>query len=103
MPRIPLRTLEDAPEAARARVESALKANGFLPNLIGLLANAPVALEAYQKVSGINARGGLTLAEREAVQNALTQSDGNVTQAAKLLDVSRPTLYDLMRYHNVRA
>ena len=42
-------------------------------------------------------------AEREAVQNALTQSDGNVTQAAKLLDVSRPTLYDLMRYHNVRA
>jgi len=76
MPRIPLRTLEDAPEAARARVESALKANGFLPNLIGLLANAPAALEAYQTVSGINARGGLTLAEREAVQITAAATHG---------------------------
>jgi len=42
-------------------------------------------------------------AEREAVQRALAQAAGNVTQAAKLLDVSRPTLYDLMRYHNVRS
>jgi len=42
-------------------------------------------------------------AEREAVQGALADSDGNVTQAAKLLDVSRPTLYDLMRYYNIRS
>jgi two-component system NtrC family response regulator len=42
-------------------------------------------------------------AEREVLQRALAQAGGNVTQAAKLLDVSRPTLYDLMRYHNMRA
>jgi two-component system NtrC family response regulator len=42
-------------------------------------------------------------AERDALQRALAQAGGNVTQAAKLLDVSRPTLYDLMRYHNLRA
>jgi len=42
-------------------------------------------------------------AEREALERALKQVDGNVTQAAKLLDISRPTLYDLMRYHNIRA
>ena len=42
-------------------------------------------------------------AEREAVQRALAQSGGNVTQAAKLLDISRPTLYDLMRYHDLRS
>ncbi|HZB90746.1 MAG TPA: PEP-CTERM-box response regulator transcription factor [Stellaceae bacterium] len=42
-------------------------------------------------------------AEREAVQNALAQVAGNVTQAAKILDVSRPTLYDLLRHHNIRA
>lgn len=76
MPRIPLRTLENAPEAARAGVESAQKANGFLPNLIGLLANAPVALETYQTVSGINARSGLTLAEREAVQITAAATHG---------------------------
>lgn len=68
MSRLPLRTVEDAPEAAKAGVASAEKANGFLPNLIALLANAPTALETYQTVSGINARSDLKLAEREAVQ-----------------------------------
>ncbi len=41
-------------------------------------------------------------AEREALMRALAQVDGNVSQAAKLLGVSRPTLYDLMRYHHVK-
>ena len=39
-----------------------------MPNLIGTLANSPIALETYLTVSGINARGSLTLAERETVQ-----------------------------------
>lgn len=42
-------------------------------------------------------------AEREAVLEALKKVDGNVSQAAKLLDVSRPTLYDLIRYHRIRV
>jgi len=33
-----------------------------------VLANAPVALETYLTVSGINARASLSLAERETVQ-----------------------------------
>jgi hypothetical protein len=64
MSRLPLRTVDDAPDAAKNGLELAQKANGFLPNLVRLLANAPVALETYQTVSGINARGGLRLAER---------------------------------------
>jgi uncharacterized peroxidase-related enzyme len=68
MTRLPLRTIEDAPDAAKAALASAQKNNGFLPNLVRLLANSPAALEAYQTVSAINARGSLTLAEREAVQ-----------------------------------
>jgi uncharacterized peroxidase-related enzyme len=66
--RLPLRTLEDAPDGAKAGIEQAQKNNGFLPNLIRLLANAPTALETYQTVSRINAHTGLTAAEREAVQ-----------------------------------
>jgi uncharacterized peroxidase-related enzyme len=68
MSRLPLRTVDDAPAAAKAGVETAQKNNGFVPNLIRLLANAPVALETYQTVSAINARSELSLAEREAVQ-----------------------------------
>lgn len=76
MSRLPLRTIEDAPAAAKAGLESAQKNNGFLPNLVRLLANAPVALETYQTVSGINARSGLTLAEREAVQITAAATHG---------------------------
>ncbi|QAB00895.1 MULTISPECIES: carboxymuconolactone decarboxylase family protein [Agrobacterium tumefaciens complex] len=68
MTRLPLRTIEDTPEEARPRLEAAEKNNGFLPNLVRLLANAPVALETYQTVSAINGRASLSLAEREAVQ-----------------------------------
>lgn len=76
MTRLPLRTIEDAPEAAKAGLEAAQRNNGFLPNLVRLLANAPVALETYQTVSGINARAGLGLAEREAVQITAAATHG---------------------------
>lgn len=68
MTRLPLHTLETAPEASQTLVQQARNNNGFLPNLIGILANAPVALETYFTVSGINARASLSLAEREVVQ-----------------------------------
>ncbi len=48
MARLTVHSVESAPEAAKARVETALKNNGFLPNLIGVLANAPAALAMYQ-------------------------------------------------------
>ena len=68
MTRLPLHTLETAPEASQTLVQQARNNNGFLPNLIGILANAPVALETYFTVSGINARASLNLAEREVVR-----------------------------------
>ena len=68
MSRLTLHTVDTAPEASRPFVEKALANNGFLPNLIGVLANSPQALEMYMTVSGINAKTSLTLAEREVVQ-----------------------------------
>lgn len=68
MSRIPLQTVASASEDAKPRLIAAEKANGFLPNLLGLLANAPAALEAYLTLGGINGKASLTLAEREVVQ-----------------------------------
>lgn len=68
MSRLPLQTVESAPEASRPWLERSLAANGFLPNLVASLANAPTALETYLTVAEINGRSGLSLAERETVQ-----------------------------------
>jgi uncharacterized peroxidase-related enzyme len=76
MARLPLRTHDDAPEEARGALATAEKNNGYLPNLLRLLANAPVALETYLTVSGINARSSLSLAEREAVQITAAATHG---------------------------
>lgn len=68
MPRLTVHTVASAPEAAQARVETAQNNNGFLPNLIGVLANSPAALAMYQDVGAINATTSLTPGEREVVQ-----------------------------------
>ncbi|ASP18104.1 carboxymuconolactone decarboxylase family protein [Neisseria sp. 23W00296] len=68
MARLTIHTVETAPEKATPRVEAALKANGFLPNLIGVLANSPEALAFYQEVGKLNGETSLTPGEREVVQ-----------------------------------
>ncbi|MDO4641213.1 MAG: carboxymuconolactone decarboxylase family protein [Neisseria sp.] len=68
MARLTVHTVETAPEAAKPRVEAALKNNGFLPNLIGVLANSPEALAFYQEVGKLNGNTSLTAGEREVVQ-----------------------------------
>lgn len=68
MSRLPLQTIESAPEASRPFLERSFANNGFLPNLVAALANAPTALETYLTVGEINSRASLSLAEREVVQ-----------------------------------
>lgn len=68
MARLTVHSVATAPEAAKARVEAAEKNNGFLPNLIGVLANSPAALAMYQDVGALNATTSLSAGEREVVQ-----------------------------------
>lgn len=68
MSRLTLHTLSNAPEASRPLLERSFKNNGYLPNLVALLAGAPEALEGYLTLGQINAQGALSLAEREVVQ-----------------------------------
>jgi two-component system NtrC family response regulator len=40
-------------------------------------------------------------ADRTAIRRALAQADGNISQAAKLLGISRPTFYDLVKQYDI--
>ena len=48
MSQFKIHTIESAPEAAQEALKAVQNANGFIPNLIGVLANAPTALETYR-------------------------------------------------------
>jgi two-component system, NtrC family, response regulator len=49
----------------------------------------------------INLRQVRLQAERSAILKALTMTENNISAAAKLLGVTRPTLYDLLKKYNV--
>jgi two-component system NtrC family response regulator len=51
----------------------------------------------------VNLRRARAAAEYEAMVRALARADGNIARTAELLGVSRPTVYDLMHYHGIRA
>ncbi|AND79901.1 MULTISPECIES: carboxymuconolactone decarboxylase family protein [Streptococcus] len=75
--KFPIHTIESAPENLKENLTAVKKNNGgYIPNLIGLLANSPTALETYQTVGAINRRTSLTATEREAVQITAAVANG---------------------------
>ena len=50
----------------------------------------------------INLRQVREEADHKAIVMALARVDGNITKAAELLGISRPTLYDLMSRHAIK-
>jgi len=51
----------------------------------------------------INLRAAREVADRRAIRQALTRTENNISGAAKLLGISRPTLYDLMKQYQLGA
>ena len=51
----------------------------------------------------INLKAVRDIADRKAIRRAVARTDGNISNAAKLLGISRPTLYDLMKQHGLQA
>lgn len=41
-------------------------------------------------------------ADRKAIKRAISQTEGNISSAAKLLGISRPTLYDLLKQYEMQ-
>ncbi len=59
-----------------------------------------LALGTPQSLS-INLRHVRQEAERSAITQALSLTDGNYSAAAKILGITRPTLYDLVKKYNI--
>jgi two-component system NtrC family response regulator len=51
----------------------------------------------------INLRAVREVADRKAIRQALSRTDNNISGAAKLLGISRPTLYDLLKQYQLTA
>jgi len=51
----------------------------------------------------INLRAVREVADRKAIRHALSRTDNNISGAAKLLGISRPTLYDLLKQYQLTA
>jgi len=51
----------------------------------------------------INLRSAREVADRRAIRSAMSRTDNNISGAAKLLGISRPTLYDLLKQYQLQA
>jgi two-component system NtrC family response regulator len=58
---------------------------------------------AVEEQELINLRTAREVADRKAIRQAMSRTDNNISGAAKLLGVSRPTLYDLLKQYRLQA
>ena len=66
-----------------------------------LVSAVDLDLAAPDTMLSLDLREARRRAERDAIEMALAQAEGNISKAAKLLGVSRPTVYDLVQEHGV--
>ncbi len=51
----------------------------------------------------LNLKAAREEADRRVIRHALARSEGNISSTAKLLGISRPTLYDLLKQYDLHA
>ena len=68
-------TLDTAPEQSRDILARAALQFGFIPNLYAVMAEAPVLLKSYRRLSELLEGGRLSAAERQIVYLAVSQAN----------------------------
>ncbi len=73
----------NAPQDARDLLEKAEKNYGFIPNILGVMANSPALLEAYMSLSQIFEKTSFSAAEKQTVLLAVsTENDCGYCKSA---------------------
>jgi two-component system, NtrC family, response regulator len=68
-----------------------------------LLTAEDLDLEARTEAAlPVNLKSARELADRRAIRQALARTENNISSASKLLGISRPTLYDLMKQYDLQ-
>ncbi|MEM8919095.1 MAG: PEP-CTERM-box response regulator transcription factor [Pseudomonadota bacterium] len=69
-----------------------------------LVGAADLDLDNDEEQTGdlLNLKAAREAADRVAIIRAISQTDGNISNAAKLLGISRPTLYDLLKQYQLQ-
>ncbi|MGN6376819.1 MAG: PEP-CTERM-box response regulator transcription factor [Sphingomonas sp.] len=64
---------------------------------------ADLDLQGEGDDSVINLKAAREAADRKVIRHALARADGNISNTAKLLGISRPTLYDLLKSYGLHG
>lgn len=64
---------------------------------------ADLDLDNASDPAPINLKAVREIADRKAIRHALARAEGNISGTARLLGISRPTLYDLMKAYDLQA
>ena len=74
-----------------------IMAEGKLVGAVDLDLANPAAAEA------LNLKAARESADRKVIRHALARSEGNISSTAKMLGISRPTLYDLLKQYDLQG
>jgi two-component system, NtrC family, response regulator len=78
-----------------------IMAEGRLVTAVDL--DLPASVEVDDTAEVINLKTVRESADRTAIRRAIARTEGNISNAAKILGVSRPTLYDLLKHYGMQA
>ncbi len=75
MSTLKVHTIDSAPEGSKASLEESVKSFGMLPNLHGVFASSPNALEAYKMLHGLFASSSLNGEEQTVVWQTINKEN----------------------------
>nr|WP_314467983.1 PEP-CTERM-box response regulator transcription factor [uncultured Novosphingobium sp.] len=65
-------------------------------------ADLDLAAPDEQVINALNLKTAREQADRKVIRHALARSEGNISSTAKMLGISRPTLYDLLKQYDLQ-